>query len=85
MTYKFELFKGGVSNEMTLMPTYGKFEVRGTVVGLKSSRALTEGDNDYGSWHRLQFGVKVSHNSIIYVEMMGSKSKRLNFISTTHY
>lgn len=62
---------------MTLIPTYGKFEVRGTVVGLKSSRAFSEGENDNGNWNRLQFGVKVSHNSIIYVELMGSKSKKI--------
>lgn len=62
---------------MTLMPTYGKFEVRGIVVGLKSNRAFTEGEGVSGNWNRLQFGVKVSRNSIIYVEMMGSKSKTI--------
>ncbi|WP_411735115.1 hypothetical protein [Paenibacillus sp. M2] len=60
---------------MTLEPTYGYFQLRGQVVGMMSDKAYTEGDN--GTWNRIQFGVKVSSNSIVYVELMGSKQDRV--------
>ncbi|WP_145413380.1 hypothetical protein [Paenibacillus xylanexedens] len=60
---------------MTLEPTYGYFQLRGQVVGMMSDRAYTEGDN--GLWNRIQFGVKISSNSIVYVELMGSKQDRV--------
>ncbi|PZT57423.1 hypothetical protein [Paenibacillus silvae] len=60
---------------MTLEPTYGYFQLRGKVVGMMSDKAYTEGDS--GTWNRIQFGVKVSSNSIVYVELMGSKQDRV--------
>ncbi|MBD8839405.1 hypothetical protein IFU39_16455 [Paenibacillus sp. CFBP 13594] len=60
---------------MTLEPTYGYFQLRGQVVGMISDKAYSEGDN--GTWNRIQFGVKVSNNSIVYVELMGSKQDRV--------
>ncbi|MMZ58966.1 hypothetical protein D1872_209720 [compost metagenome] len=62
---------------MNLSPTYGNFVLKGTVVGLADKKAFTEGQTENGKWKRVQFGIKVSENSIIYVELFGLKSSKV--------
>ncbi|MGG1650508.1 hypothetical protein ABHN03_25405 [Paenibacillus sp. NRS-1775] len=62
---------------MNLSPTYGNFVLRGTVVGLADKKAFTEGQTENGKWKRVQFGIKVSENSIVYVELFGSKTSNI--------
>lgn len=62
---------------MTLEPTYGNFEVRGIVTGMLNSKAYSDGDRHDGQWNRIQFGVKVSNNAFVYVELMGNKSDKV--------
>lgn len=62
---------------MNLSPTYGNFVLRGAVVGLADKKTFTEGQTESGKWKRAQFGVKVSENSIIYVEIFGLKSSKV--------
>jgi single-stranded DNA-binding protein len=64
-----------------LQPTYGQFVVKGFVVGLSNEKAFTEGAKEGGNpWKKVQFGVKVNDNSVVYVELMGSKMKNVNFV-----
>lgn len=58
-----------------MQPTYGRFALKGIAVGLLNSRVYSDGEKEGGhSWNRIQFGVKVSSTSIIYVELMGSET-----------
>jgi hypothetical protein len=62
---------------MSLQPTYGNFEVRGIVTGMLNSKAYSDGDTQVGQWNRIQFGVKVSSNAFVYVELMGNKASKI--------
>lgn len=62
---------------MTLQPTYGYFEAIGKVTGINSDRAFSEGSKNDLKWNRLQFGLKVSKNSFLYVELMGNKTDKI--------
>jgi hypothetical protein len=62
---------------MSLQPTYGNFEARGIVTGMSNSKAYSDGDTQDGQWNRIQFGVKVSSNAYVYVELMGNKTNRI--------
>ncbi|QWU14335.1 hypothetical protein SAMN04487895_101637 [Paenibacillus sophorae] len=62
---------------MELQPTYGYFEAIGIVTGLSSTKSVTEGEKEDCQWKRLQFGIKVSHNAFVYVELMGMKTSRV--------
>lgn len=62
---------------MSLQSTYGNFEVRGIVTGMLNSKAYSNGDMQDGQWNRIQFGVKVSNNAFVYVELMGNKTSKL--------
>ncbi|ASA22687.1 hypothetical protein [Paenibacillus donghaensis] len=62
---------------MSLQPTYGKFEIKGIITGLSNTKAYTDGQTENGQWNRLQFGVRVSSNAFVYVEMMGNKSDKI--------
>ncbi|MWV44894.1 hypothetical protein GRF59_14830 [Paenibacillus sp. HJL G12] len=59
---------------MNLQPTYGYFELIGKVTGLTNSKAFDEGNKNDFEWNRMQFGVKTSENSFVYVELMGNKA-----------
>ncbi|MDY8021175.1 hypothetical protein [Paenibacillus polymyxa] len=67
---------------MNLTPTYGNFVLRGTVVGLADKKAFTEGQTENGKWKRAQFGIKMSENSIVYVELFGSKTSRVKLFKS---
>ncbi|WP_342423166.1 hypothetical protein [Paenibacillus sp. FSL E2-0178] len=60
-----------------MQPTYGNFEVRGIVTGMLNSKAYSVGDTQEGQWNRIQFGVRVSNNAFVYVELMGNKTSKL--------
>lgn len=62
---------------MTLQPTYGYFEAIGKVTGINNDRAYHEGNKNNVEWNRLQFGLKVSKNAFVYVELMGNKTDRV--------
>jgi hypothetical protein len=62
---------------MSLQPTYGNFEVRGIVTGMLNSKAYSDGDMQDGQWNRIQFGLKVSNNAFVYVELMGNKTSKI--------
>ncbi|KAF6620508.1 hypothetical protein HFE03_07595 [Paenibacillus sp. EKM102P] len=67
---------------MNLSPTYGNFVLRGTVLGLADKKAFTEGQTENGKWKRVQFGIKVSENSIVYVELFGSKTSKVKLFKS---
>ncbi|QNR65460.1 hypothetical protein [Paenibacillus peoriae] len=62
---------------MNLSPTYGNFVLRGIIVGLADKKAFTEGQTESSKWKRIQFGIKVSESSIVYVELFGSKTSKI--------
>jgi hypothetical protein len=63
-----------------LQVTYGQFVVKGIVTGLTNENAFTEGQKEGGNpWKKVQFGVKTSNTEFVYVELMGSKSKDVQF------
>lgn len=70
---------------MTLQPTYGYFEAIGRVTGINSDRAFSEGNKNDLKWNRLQFGLKVSNNSFVYVELMGNKTEKIRMYKNNSY
>lgn len=51
--------------------------MRGIVTGMLNSKAYSVGDTQEGQWNRIQFGVRVSNNAFVYVELMGNKTSKL--------
>lgn len=60
-----------------MQPTYGNFEVRGIVTGMLNSKMYSNGEMHDGQWNRVQFGVKISNNAFVYVELMGNKTRKI--------
>jgi hypothetical protein len=64
-----------------LDPTYGQFNLRGIAVGLSHERSLSDGRKEgKDEWKRLQFGIKVNDNSVIYPELMGTKTDKVKLV-----
>ncbi|MNH75617.1 hypothetical protein D3C73_278640 [compost metagenome] len=68
---------------MEFKPTYGSFEVIGKVVGMKDSKAYSQGIGTDSEWNRIQFGLKIAENSFSYVELMGSKREKVKLFKRT--
>ncbi|GFN32500.1 hypothetical protein [Paenibacillus xylaniclasticus] len=61
--------------------TYGNFVLKGIVTGVSREGAFTEGQKDGGNpWKKVQFSIKTSKTDFVHVELLGSKSKEVQFV-----
>lgn len=61
-----------------LKKTYSQFKIKGKVVGVYNPHFYDSGISNDKNWNKLQFGIKIKDNSIIYVQLMGIENKGNN-------